>query len=119
MATAAAFIGLGKGVADPRNYNEPSASPSVYLRVFPNDFAGGLVSAMADGKEAGQGSSSIGDGTHRVRLTWDAAGKRAMFEVAKDWDGTHFHADSSVTVDASAIDFGSEGKDFYRRCKRR
>ena len=36
--------------------------------------------ANVNGEVAGQ-DSAVGDGTHRVRLIWDAAGKRAMFDV--------------------------------------
>ena len=85
-----AFFGLGKGVPDPGNYNEPTASPSLSLRMCPSDFAGGMVSAAANGQGLGDGSTPVGDGTHRIRLTWDATGKRALFEISKNWDGHAF-----------------------------
>ena len=67
---------------------------------------------LANGQEAGQASTEVGDGTHRIRLTWDAGGKRALFEVSKHWDGKHFHADSVVTVDTASLEFGGETRLF-------
>ncbi len=104
-----AYFGLGKGMANPASYNEPTTTPSLCLRLCPSDFVGGLITAAINGQEAIQGSSPIGDGTHRIRLTWDATEKRALFEVCKNWDGKKFHADSSVTADAAAISFGTDG----------
>lgn len=94
-----AFFGLGRGEANPQSYNEPATKPVVFVRLAPDDFAGGQVVANVNGEEAGQGSA-VGDGTHRVRLIWDAAGKRAMFDV----DGK-----SSVTASAGSIKFGDSG----------
>ena len=94
-----AFFGLGRGEADPQAYNEPAAKPVVFVRLAPSDFAGGQVVANVNGEEASQGSAA-GDGTHRVRLIWDAAGKRAMFDV----DGK-----TSVTANAGSIDFRDAG----------
>ena len=56
--------------------------------------------ANVNGREIGPGTATVGDGTHRVRLIWDASGKRALFDV----DGK-----SSVTVDAAAVDFSQAG----------
>jgi hypothetical protein len=107
-----AYFGMGKGVANPASYNEPTTPPSVCMRLCPSDFVGGLVTAATDGQEPIQGSNPIGDGTHRIRLTWDATGKRALFEVCKNWDGQHFRADSTVTADATTVTFGTDGNLF-------
>jgi hypothetical protein len=99
-----AFFGLGLGEADPQNYYEPSRQPAVFVRLAPGDFAGGQVMASVNGKEAGQASASVGDGTHRVKMIWDAAGKRALFDI----DGK-----SSVTVAARDVDFGDAAHLFF------
>jgi hypothetical protein len=95
-----AFFGLGRGEADPQAYNEPVRKPAVFVRLAPGDFAGGQVMASVNGSEAGFGSAPAGDGIHRVKMIWDAKGRRALFDV----DGK-----STVTVDARSVDFASAG----------
>ena len=46
-----AFIGMGKGQADPNRFDEPSATPAISLRLAPSDFAGGEPSAAVNDKE--------------------------------------------------------------------
>jgi lysophospholipase L1-like esterase len=98
-----AFFGLGAGEADPQNYNEPVRQPVVFIRLAPGDFAGGQVMASVNGKDAGMASAPVGDGTHRVKLIWDAAARRALFDV---------YGKSAVTVDARGVDFGGSGHIF-------
>jgi lysophospholipase L1-like esterase len=107
-----AFFGLGKGEPNPQAYFEPTALPSLVLRLAPSDFAGGLLTVTVNGRESGGGSAPIGDGTHRLRFTWDAAGRRALFEVDKHWDGQLFHPDASASVSAAGIEFGNDGRLF-------
>lgn len=94
-----AFFGIGRGEADPRHYHKPAAEPVVYVRLSPSDFSNGHVVANVNGVESGQAQEPIGDGTHRVRLFWDAAGKRALFEV----DGR-----SSLAVCAREVNFAGQ-----------
>jgi len=105
-----AFFGLGKGEGNANNYMEPTTAPSVYIRLAPSDFGGGSVTASVNGQDVGNASVVVGDGTHRIRMTWDAEGKRALFEVDKDWDGKQFKSDSEVTINASDVKFGTGGK---------
>jgi hypothetical protein len=77
-----AFLGLGSGKPDPKAFGEPTAAPSLVFRFAPNDFGGGRIMATVDGKTAEE--THLGDGTHRVRLTWDAAKKRALLQVHRD-----------------------------------
>jgi hypothetical protein len=95
-----AFFGLGAGVANPQNYNEPATRPVVYVRLAPSDFAGGQVVVNINGEESEQAAEAAGDGRHRVRMIWDATGKRAMFDV----DGK-----GAVTVNAGSVEFGQAG----------
>ncbi len=93
-AMGCAYFGLGLGQASPQVYQEPATQPSVYLSLAPSDFAGGQLSA------GGILAPGPGSGTHKVRLTWDAATKRALFEVGDK------HA---VLAMADNIAFGKEG----------
>jgi lysophospholipase L1-like esterase len=104
-----AFFGLGCGQENPGASHEPSTAPSVYVRLAPGDFAGGVVTTSANGQESVNGLAPVGDGTHRVRLTWDAAGKRALFEIDANWDGQPFQVDWAGTVSAGGVAFGDAG----------
>jgi hypothetical protein len=107
-----AFFGIGCGQGNAGAFQEPSTAPSVFLRIAPGDFAGGVLTTSVNGRESRSNSASVGDGTHRVRLTWDAAGKRVLFEVDANWDGQSFQADSAAMVGASGVDFGGAARLF-------
>ena len=107
-----AFFGLGRGAGDSRHYGEPAAAPSLYLRLAPSDFSGGVVTVTANGREIGNATAAVGDGTHRLRLTWDAAGRRVLFEIDANWNGQAFKADASATATVAEIDFGTTGHVF-------
>jgi lysophospholipase L1-like esterase len=64
-----AFLGMGKGEANPKAYLEPTQAPSVCVRLAPSDFAGGVVTASVNGHECATGAAGVGDGKHRVRFT--------------------------------------------------
>lgn len=58
-------------------------------------------------------SCTLGDGTHRLRLTWDANGKRAWFGAHPNWKpGTSFQATRSLFLPAVTADFGAKGHIF-------
>ena len=107
-----AFFGMGCGQGNAKQYQEPSTTPSLFVRLAPSDFSGGVVTANVNSHENGHGSAPVGDGTHRVRFTWDSAGKRALFEIDANWEGQSFRADSSVTISATEVDFGNEARVF-------
>jgi hypothetical protein len=107
-----AFFGLGCGQENPGASHEPSTAPSVYVRLAPGDFAGGVVTTSANGQESVSGLAPVGDGTHRARLIWDAAGKRALFEIDANWDGQSFQVDWTGTVSAGGVAFGDAGHRF-------
>ncbi|MCX6877944.1 MAG: GDSL-type esterase/lipase family protein [Verrucomicrobia bacterium] len=104
-----AFFGIGCGRENPGASQEPSTAPSVYVRLAPGDFAGGVVTTSVNGQESVSHPAPAGDGTHRVRFTWDAAGKRALFEIDANWDGKAFQADWAATVPAGSVAFGDAG----------
>jgi lysophospholipase L1-like esterase len=107
-----AFFGLGCGQANAGASQEPSTVPALFVRLAPSDFAAGAITVSVNGGESVSGLAPAGDGTHRIRLTWDAAGKRALFEIDANWDGQSFQADSSTTVAGAAVDFGNESRLF-------
>ncbi len=107
-----AFFGLGRGEANPAAYMEPSVAPAVFSRLAPGDFAGGAAIVSVAGRESRSSGPVVGDGTHRLRLLWDAAGKRGRFEIDAHWDGHVFRASSAAMVNAAKIDFGKEGRLF-------
>ncbi len=104
-----AFFGMGSGEPDAAQFNEPSTAPSLFCRLAPSDFAGGQVTVSGKDIDREDASSPIGDGTHRLRMTWDAAKKRALFEICRNWDGKTFHSDSSATVNVDKLNFGNDG----------
>jgi hypothetical protein len=107
-----AFFGLGKGEANPKKYGEPTTAPALYLRLAPSDFAGGVVTISANEEELEIPPSAIGDGTHRVRMTWHPNLKRALFEINRNWDGKAFKADISLAVATDKLNFGTDARLF-------
>jgi hypothetical protein len=107
-----AFFGMGRGQGNPDAFQEPSTAPSVFMRLAPSDFAGGMVTVSVNGRESQCGTLAVGDGTHRLRLTWDSAGKRALFEVDANWNGKTTRTGSSVAVNGADINFGSDARLF-------
>jgi lysophospholipase L1-like esterase len=107
-----AFFGIGRGQANGGAFDEPSTPPSVYVRLAPSDFGNGAVTVSVNGRESRAGLAAVGDGTHRLRLTWDAAGQRALFEIDPNWNGQSFRGAASAAVSAAAVDFGDESRLF-------
>ncbi len=104
-----AFFGLGCGQSSANSCFDPSTIPSLFVRLAPGDFCGGAITVTVNGRESQCDQAPAGDGRHRLRLTWDAAGKRALFETDANWDGKVFKADSVTTLRASNVDFGEAG----------
>lgn len=91
------FFGMGNGQANPNFYHSPNLPPSLCAMVCPSGFGGGILNALANQEETKV--DGPGDGTHRLRMIWDAAGKRAKFEVSPHWDGKGpFKAKFAVTA---------------------
>jgi levanase/fructan beta-fructosidase len=104
-----AFFGLGCSQSNASSSFDPSTAPSLFVRLAPGDFYGRAVTVTVSGRESQCGWVSPGDGRHRLRLTWDAAGKRALFEIDANWDGKPFKADSTATLRAGSAGFGDAG----------
>lgn len=107
-----AFVGMGKGAANAAQFNEPTTAPSLVFRLCPSDFGGGQVTAAINGEAAGD-PVVLGDGTHRVRVTWDAKRKQAWLEIHPQWkSGDVFAAKLRMSVSAQDLDFGNDGRIF-------
>ena len=107
-----AFFGLGSGEPDPASFNEPTKSPSLSFRLAPSDFGGGQVVASIDGVAAGD-AAELGNGDHRLRLSWDAAKRRAWLEIHPNWkSGATFTAARLIFLDKVAAPFGRDAKLF-------
>lgn len=102
-----AFFGLGRGDADSAFFYEPLKEPVLYARLGPSNYANGAIWVWGSERKA-QGAASIGDGRHRVRLTWDAGKRRALFEVDKNWDGKMFVVDAWDTIRAKDVQFDAK-----------
>jgi hypothetical protein len=102
-----ACFGLGSGQPDPKAFNEPTAAPSLVFRMAPNDFVGAGLTAAVGGQQVEE--SRLGDGTHRLRLSWNAAKKCAWLEIHKDWKpGVPFTPTVSLLVPGVAAAFGND-----------
>lgn len=100
-----AFFGLGAGKPEAANFDEPTTKPSFFFRLCPSDFAGGQVNASVNGEASGE-PFPLGDGTHRLRLTWDSATKRAWLEAHPNWTaGAAFAPQRSMFLPTIAADF--------------
>jgi hypothetical protein len=103
-----AYFGIGKGQRNPADYDEPTISPSLVFRLAPSDFGGGFVTSILDGV-TNDDQVQLGDGTHRLRLSWDAAGKRAWLQIHPNWKpGAAFTPTLSLLVSSVPVEFGDE-----------
>jgi hypothetical protein len=103
-----AFFGLGRGEANPAMFHEPSVPPAVMFRMAPSDFCGGQIEAFVNATALD--SATLGDGTHRLRLWWNAARKSAWLEVQPHWTaGAAFTPRLSLFAPAEALQFGQDG----------
>ncbi|MBN8460051.1 MAG: hypothetical protein J0M04_19665 [Verrucomicrobia bacterium] len=107
-----AFFGLGAGKPSAANFQEPTTSPALVFRFAPSDFAGGRMVASVNGTAVGD-PIPLGDGSHRARLVWDAAAKRAWLEIHPRWTpGAEFKPEQTLFLPTVQADFGSSGNLF-------
>lgn len=91
------FIGLGAGGADSGNWGEPT-NPKIAITIQPTSWFGDIY-----GRDNGEVMSvglegAIGDGTHRVRMNWDASTQTAFFEIDAYYSGGEFVADYTTGI---------------------
>lgn len=107
-----AFFGMGRCEAEPNFFDEPLKEPVIYARLGSSNYVKGAMWTWGSANSS-HGSTSIGDGRHRVRMTWDATKRRALFEVDANWDGKTFHDDSWDTVRAQGVKFGADNAHLF------
>ena len=84
-----AFVGFGAGVPNCGFFCEPMTAPSIYARIGPNDF--GPFVAITNGAVENIGSTvDGGDGTHRVRITWNHVTGGFTFAIHRNYAGGPF-----------------------------
>ena len=107
-----AFFGLGAGTPNPASFNEPTTTPSLVFRICPNDFGGGQVDTTCNGISTGD-VSTLGNGIHRLRLSWDANQKQAWLQIHPNWKtGDTFTPTRLLTPSAKNVDFSGGGRLF-------
>ena len=84
------FFGMGPGVPLSDSYYEPATTPSIYFSVFPFEFAGEAVRYTDNGAETTSDPNTSGNGTHRIRMTWDAGTELMEFAIDKSYSGSFF-----------------------------
>jgi len=94
-----AFFGLGVGDPFAAFFHEPRTSPSIFARLQPSDFGGGGAVTTDNAVEVtSPGGGVAGNGTHRVRMEYDAAKQLIVFYIDKNYAGGPFVADSVLGV---------------------
>ncbi|MEO5510634.1 MAG: hypothetical protein ABIS27_08375 [Longimicrobiales bacterium] len=94
--TAIAFFGFGTGEPDYGFFGEPTTDPSIYARVMPDEFNGPSVQITnATGGVLQEGAAEApgqgGNGTHRLRISWDRETKEFTVFVHTNYvEGTAF-----------------------------
>ena len=97
----------------------------MFVRLHAGDVgaSGGGVIHVRDGATSELQFGTPGTGTHRLRMTWDASTKKAIFEVDEDYTGGAFVSDmTSGEIDGgdnaftnanSHLFFGGDGSDSF------
>ncbi len=108
-----AFFGLGSGVAS-YFYGEPRVSPTTYVRLFPDDFHGGAVGITTSTAESiGNVFNAAGQGTHRVRITWDRVTKTFTVAIQKNYTGGPFSPTATIVLTPDNEAFGDTNTRIY------
>jgi 1-phosphatidylinositol phosphodiesterase len=101
-----AFFGIGGGLPDPAAAWQPNTAPVNYLRLAPTDF-GGAITLRDNAMVSTVGGGAPGNGTHRIRLIWDAATKRLQADVDHHHAGRVFARDSGILQFSESTGFNA------------
>ena len=99
-----AFFGAGPGVPNPGFYLEPYDSASIYVRTMPDEFYATVAVTNATAENQAP-SSDGGDGTYRMRITWNHVTGTFTYAFQKNYAGGVF----TPTFESGAIPFGGMG----------
>jgi len=93
-----AYLGMGPTGIDELNSGEPQSYPRLDANVW--NSIDSLY--LRDGAVfSGVGNVPVSDGTHRLRMTWDAATQQAEFAIDVDYAGGAFEFDYAIARDGS------------------
>ena len=84
------FIGFGAGEPNCGFFCEPMTAPNIYARIGPNDFGPFVGITNGEVEHIGGDPPDGGDGTHRVRITWDHATGEFTFAIHRYYTGGPF-----------------------------
>lgn len=104
------FFGFGAGEANAGFFSEPATSPTIYARIGPNDF--GPFVAITNGDPTNGGAENIGstsdagDGTHRLRITWNPTTQEFTFAIHQHYTGGPFVPTTTIGPVAVTDTFG-------------
>ena len=120
-----AFFGFGSGapglsnVAGGPSYYEPSAGPSAYIALIPDDFPNANVNseiAYADFNAGNTGGTAttqftsggndvvLGSGTHRVRMSYSASTSSLTFSYQEDGIGSFIDLAPAIPIGDNGFD---------------
>lgn len=121
------FFGLGTGERNAvleQGWGEPVAGVHAFLRVTPTAWPQGLQVFTSGSENSPKVEPWVGDGTHRLRMIYDADAQTIAFEVHANYAGGPFVATHSVAPISVAdvgydatnahIFFGGAGNVTYR-----
>ena len=104
-AVGCAYVGLGAGV--PAGDAEPATAPANFLRLAPSNFNNGLLTFHDNATATTIAAAGPGDGTHRVRLVWDATLKRMQADVDAGSTGGVFVRDFGQANSSASTGFAA------------
>jgi hypothetical protein len=111
------FVGIGDGVPSGW-YGEPSSNAAVYARLMPSDFFGPNVeftTSIGGGTSATYAPGQAGDGTHKVRISWNKSTSEVTISIDSNWvPGTAFTPDAtSGPISAAGLFDGTNAHIFF------
>jgi hypothetical protein len=100
------FFGMGAGNANTGNFGEPT-SPNIMCVVWPTSFLSGGLDGRDNSAAVWLANGAAGDGTHRLRMDWNATTKIAAISIDKNYTGGAFVADATGTLNGADNGFNA------------
>lgn len=105
LGVGCAFFGISDGDPNPSAFYTPTMEPSATFLIGTTEFAGSKLTASLNLDKVEE-VHYVGNGTHRLRLRWDAKRKIAQLDVHANWTpGAIFTPSYQLSVDTSALTF--------------
>lgn len=100
------FIGFGAGVPNPWFYSEPMTAPDIYVRVTPTGFGSAVTVTNGNVENINTVLGAAGDGTHRVRITWNHVTKEFTVAIHQYYAGGPFVPTTTLAPVVATNAFG-------------